>query len=77
MDFPFCIKVGAQENGDPIYHKEGSFDSEVDTLPTGVAAADIAGGSWAVDNNPNSIGQVSLYNKRTDSWNVCFTLSSS
>lgn len=77
INFPINIPVGSQLDGMPIYHKEGNWDSAVDTLPTGAAAADLASGSWAVDDNPDKLGEVSLYNARTDTWNVCFTLSSS
>ena len=78
MNFPINIMVGMQEEtGDPVFYREGNFDSEVDTLPTGEAAANTADGSWAVDTNPASKGEVSQYNKRTDTWSVCFTLSSS
>ena len=77
MNFPINIFVGQQDNGDPVFYKEGNWDSGVDTLPTGTDAADVADGSWAIDTNPTSRGEVSQYNKRTDAWGVCFTLSSS
>ena len=75
MNFPICIMVGANDNDEPIFYKEGNWDSSTDTLPTSTNAADVADGSWAIDTNPDHKGEVSQYNKRTDSWSVCFTLS--
>ena len=76
MNFPVNIMVSQNDAGNPIFYKEGNWDSGKDTLPTGAAADDVADGSWAIDTNPDRKGEVSQYNKRTDSWSVCFTVSS-
>ena len=74
MHFPVAKIVGYID-GQPVYHKEGYWDSGVDTLPTGDDATYIADGSWAIDTNPSVDCEVSQYNKRTDAWNVRFTVS--
>ena len=74
MNFPVKIIVG-YEDGQPVYYKEGNWDSRVDTLPTGDDAADVADGSWAIDTNPSNDCEVSQYNKETDAWTVRFTIS--
>ena len=74
MNFPVNIIVGYSD-GKPIFHKEGYWDSQNETLPTGTSAADIADGSWAIDTNPSNDCEVSQYNARTDSWSVRFTVS--
>ena len=76
MNFPINIPVGTQKNGMPIFHKEGTWDSAAETLPTGASADEFADGSWAIDSNPEKVGECSMYNKRTDAWTVAFTLSS-
>jgi len=76
MNFPIAIVVGHdKDTGKPIHYKEGFWDSQTETLPTGDDAEYIADGSWAIDTNPSNTCEVSQYNKRTDAWNVRFTVS--